>query len=262
MDNYQEKYTSNFRVDEPEKIREKTQRLIRGLVEILAEVDLAEMNHLLQETKPMSYSIQGYLERLQLEKSERDMLMHAGYNSALLDIMRLYTAKMDAQDEIQKVTTKYRDMILRILDQRGTLLHKDLAAELMTTSNNLTAVIKQMNATSVKLIHVEEFSKFKAYSLTPIARQYIKKGKPKTSVNRKTQQKPVSFEVGQKNIDVQPDSRFDEMDIQNEIISFTGDKYSRKVFMASIEGHVPQQKSSCKFSYGSDRYDARKAQIC
>lgn len=259
MNNYQEKYTSNFRVDEPEKIREKTQRLIKVLVEALAEADFAEMNHLLQETKPMSYSIQGYLERLHLEKGERDMLLHAGYNSALLDMMRLYAAKLDAQEEIQRVTTKYRDMILRILDTRGTLLHKDLAAELMTTSNNLTAIIKQMNATSVKLIHVEEFSKFKAYSLTPVARQYIEKCIPRTPDGQKTRQKPAGFDIGQKNIDVLSDGRFDELDTQNEILPFIRDKYSRKTLMLHEKRQIAQKKGSCKFSVGSDRYDARRA---
>lgn len=259
MDTYQEKYTSNFMVDEPEKIREKTQRLIKMLTETLAEADFSEIDHLLQETKPMGYSIQGYLERLQLAKREKDMLMHAGYNSALLDMMRLYTANLYAQEEIQRVTTKYRDVILRILDKRGTLLHKDLAVELMTTTNNLTAIIKQMNATSVKLIHVEEFSKFKAYSLTPIARQYIEKRMPDTPIDRKPRQRPVGYVVGQKIIDVSPDGRFDEPDMQNVILPFKGDKYNKKASMLSEKAHPTRRTSTHKFAFVADTYKAKNA---
>ena len=259
MNTYQEKYTSNFMVDEPEEIREKTQRLIKILAETLTEANFTEINHLLQVTKPMSYSIQGYLERLQVTKREKDMLMHAGYNSALLDMLRLYTANLYAQEEIQKVTTKYRDMILRILDKRGTLLHKDLAVELMTTPNNLTAVIKQMNATSVKLIHVEEFSKFKAYSLTPIARKYIEKSTPNTPIDRNPKQRPIGYEVGQKNIDVTPDGRFDELDIQNKILPFKGDKYKRKISVLSEKRHPLQQTSSHKFVVVAGSYGTRRA---
>lgn len=260
MNTYQEKYASNFMVDEPEKIREKTQRLIKMLTETLTEENFTEIDHLLQETKPMSYSIQRYLEKLQLEKNEKDMLMHAGYNSALLDMMRLYTAKLYAQEEIQKVTTKYRDTILRILDKRGTLLHKDLAVELMTTPNNLTAIIKQMNATSVKLIHVEEFSKFKAYSLTPIARQYIEKRMPDTPIDRKSNRIPVGYVVvGQKTIAVSPDGRFDEMNMQKKILPFNGHKYNKKTSLLSEKGDSKQRPNQHKFTCVADTYSMKKA---
>lgn len=259
MNTYQEKYVSNFMVDDSKKIQEKTQRLIKALAKTLTETDFTEIDHLLQETKPMGYSIQGYLERLHLAKCERDMLMHAGYNSALLDMMRLYTANLYAQEEIQKITTKYRDMILRILAKRGVLLHKDLAVELMTTPNNLTAVIKQMNATAVKLIHIEEFSKFKAYSLTPIARQYIEKRMPNTPIDQKPKQKPAGYVVEQKVIDILPDGRFDELDMQNKILPFKGDKYNRKISALSEKGHPVQRTSSHKFVSGSDVYDPRRA---
>lgn len=254
MNTYQEKYVSNFMVDGPEKIREKTQRLIKTLAETLTEADFTEINHLLQEVKPMGYSIQGYLERLHLAKDEKDMLMHAGYNSALLDMMRLYTANLYEQEEIQKVTTKYRNMILRILAKRGTLLHKDLAAELMTTPNNLTAIIKQMNATTVKLIHVEEFSKFKAYSLTPIARQYIEKSIPNISIERKPKQRPVGYVVGQIIIgNMSPDGRFDGLDKQNEILPFIGDKYNnKKKSTLSEKRRLMQWTSPHKFSSFAD----------
>lgn len=225
MDTYQEKYTSNFLTDEPEKIRKTTQRLTKALTTALAESNFAELNHLLQETKPMSYSIQGYLEELQLSKHDKDMLMQAGYNSALLDILRLYTASLYAQEEIQKVTTKYRDVILRILEKRGTLLHKDLAAELMTTPNNLTAIIKQMNATSVKLIHVELFSKFKAYSLTPAARQYIEKCMPSMPRHQTPHKKPADYVSRPKNISITPDTRFYAPDILGNILQFSENKY-------------------------------------
>lgn len=259
MGTYQENYTSNFMVDEPEKIREKTQKLVKILTESLTEADFTEIAHLLQETKSMSYSIQGYLERLQLAKREKDMLMHAGYNSALLDMMRLYTANLYMQEEIKKVTTKYRDMILRILDKRGTLLHKDLAAELMIAPNNLTAIIKQMNATSVKLIHVEEFSKFKSYSLTPIARQYIKKRMPDTPFDRNPKQRDVGYVVGRKTINVSSDGRFDELDTHNEILSLTKDKYKGEIFVLSGKKPPTQRTSLHKFVFNANEYGIRRA---
>jgi len=251
MDTYQEKYTSNFMVDKPEEIRKKTQRLLKALAETLAESNFAEMNHLLQETKPMGYSIQGYLEKLQLAKQEKDMLMHAGYNSALLDMMRLYTANLSAQEEIQKVTTKYRDMILRILARRGTLLHKDLAAELMTSPNNLTAVIKQMNATSVPLIHTEVFSKFKAYSLTPAARQYIEKQMPSPRPSPKPRQSSADYVIGQMSITVFPDTRFDEPDVPDNVLWFDRKKYTLKAFASPEKKISAQQTNSRKFNFSS-----------
>ena len=259
MNTYQEKYVSNFMVVEPEEIRKKTQRLIKTLAETLAETDFTEINRLLQETKSMSYSIQGYLESLQLTKPERDMLMHAGYNSALLDMMRLYTASLYAQEEIQKVKTKYRDMILRILDRRGTLLHKDLAAELMTTPNNLTAIIKQMNATPVKLIHVEVFSKFKAYSLTPVARQYIEKSMQNTPVKRKPRQRSSDYNAEIEVMDVPPDGRFDEQDLRNDILPFRGKKYNKKIFILSEKKRQTMRTGSHKFTFDPDTYNTKRA---
>lgn len=259
MNTYQENYTSNFMLDEPEKIRVKTQKLVKILAETLTEADFTEISHLLQETKSMSYSIQGYLEKLQLSKREKDMLMHAGYNSALLDMMRLYTANLYTQEEVKKVATKYRDMILRILDKRGTLLHKDLAAELMITPNNLTAVIKQMNATPVKLIHVEEFSKFKAYSLTPIARQYIEKRMPDTPIDKNPKQRYGDYMVERKTIDVLPDGRFDELEMQNEIMPLTKDKYNGKIFVLSEKKPPTQRTSPKKFVSNFNEYVTKRA---
>ncbi len=259
MNAYQENYTSNFMVDEPEKIREKTQKLVKILTETLTEANFTEIAHLLQETKSMSYSIQGYLERLQLAKCDKDMLMHAGYNSALLDMMRLYTANLYTQEEIKKVATKYRDTILRILDKRGTLLHKDLAAELMIAPNNLTAVIKQMNATSVKLIHAEEFSKFKAYSLTPIARQYIEKHIPDTPIDRNPKQRYLGYVVERKTIDVLPDGRFDELDRQNEILPLIRDKYKGKILVLPEKKPPTQRTNLHKFVFNANEYVTRRA---
>ncbi len=250
MDNYQEKYTSDFLTDKPEKIRKTTQRLTKALAAALTESNFTELNHLLKETKPMSYSIQGYLEDLPLPKHDKDKLMQAGYNSALLDIMRLYTASLYAQEEIKKVTTKYRDVILRILEKRGTLLHKDLAAELMTTPNNLTAVIKQMNAASVKLIHVEIFSKFKAYSLTPAARQYIEKCMPDTPGRRTPRRKPAAYVARPQNIAITPYNHFDEPDLPENILLFGENKYRCRTSglpEREIPGSAQRTRSRSKF---------------
>ena len=158
-------------------ILKKTQSLFKEVMSTFTESDFDQMNCLLQNIKPMNYSIQAYLETVDTLDKSKDIIMYAGYNMALLDMMKSYTSLLQNQTEIQKVKTTYRDEILLTLKKRGTLLHKDLASELGISNSGLTAVMQQMNATAVKLVNVEEFSKFKTYSLTPIARQYAEKPK-------------------------------------------------------------------------------------
>lgn len=189
MGTYQEDYTFNFFSDGSEEIQEKTRRLIRKLMDLMVESDYVEINKLLQASKKMRYSIQGYEEEVDVSKELKAMLKSAGYTTALMDVMQLYVEKLNAQNEILKVKTKYRDTILRILAERGTLLHGDLAKILLVSTSALNAIIKQMNATSVKLINVEEVSKYKLYSITPVAYKYIMKLEPE-STPRKNQ--PIS----------------------------------------------------------------------
>lgn len=171
-------YFSNFSVDCPDKIRVKTQDFIRKVTDTMSESSFDGIYDLFLETKFMSYSIQGYMDNSNTDDTTKKMLFYSGYNSALIDLLRIYSAKMHTQVEIRNIKTSYRDNLLQTLNKRGSLLHKDLAMELMVSPSGLTAIIKQMNATSVRLINIEKISKFKIYSLTPIGRQYIQSLSP------------------------------------------------------------------------------------
>ena len=89
--------------------------------------------------------------------------------------MQIYLNKVSAQKEIDKIKTKYKDDVLRILMKNRIMFHKDLAGALGVSPSGLNAIIKQMNASSVKLINTDNASKFKLYSLTPVAYQYCSK---------------------------------------------------------------------------------------
>ena len=119
---------SNFFLDNTKEIRAKTRRLAKKMADLFAESKYEEVQILLEEARPMRYSLQGCIDSIEID-----------------------------------------------LKKRGTLLHKDLAAELGVSASELTDLIRKMNSTSVKLINVEAVSKYKLYSLTPIANQYIKK---------------------------------------------------------------------------------------
>lgn len=166
---------SNFFLDNTEEIRTKTRRLVKKMTDLFAELKYEEIEILLEEARPMRYSLQGYIESIEIDDNKKSMLVQAGYNSAIIDTLQLYMNEVNVQKEIQSIPTQYKDKLLHILKKRGTLLHKDLAAELGVSASELTNLIKKMNSTSVKLINVEAVSKYKLYSLTPIANQYIKK---------------------------------------------------------------------------------------
>lgn len=173
METNAEKYTFNFFVDSPQEIKERNQQMMRKLLDSMVEMDWTEIDKLLKESKATRYSIQGYEEDVEVPKDIKEKLISAGYASALIDAMQLYVEKINTQNEIYKINTKYRDVILRILAKRGTLLHGDLASALGVSPSGLNAIIKQMNGTTVKLISVEEISKYKLYSITPVAYKYI-----------------------------------------------------------------------------------------
>lgn len=126
----------------------------------------------------MRYSAQGYLEESKVAKDEKETLVQAGYQCALMDVMQMYLEHLNTQYDIQKISTKYRDEVLSVLAKRGTMLHGDLASAIEVSASGLNAVIKRMNATPVKLVSVEEVSKYKLYSITPIAYKYITECKP------------------------------------------------------------------------------------
>lgn len=185
MDKYQDVGTFNFFIDDVATIREKTQDMVKRMVKYLVATEYAELEKMLQNCKPLRYSIQGYVEETEVPKEIKDMLISAGYTTALIDAMRLYTAALSVEREIQRVNTKYRDEILRILARRGTMLHGDLATAIHVSASGLNAIVKQMNATSVKLINIEDVSKFKLYSITPVAYKYIMDRGPDTIFREK-----------------------------------------------------------------------------
>lgn len=177
MNNYQE-YLLNFYTDNTDTAETKTRKLIQNLLDLMSNHNYNEIKQLFQAIKPMRYSGQSYMESLTIPDSEKDMLFNIGYTHAMMDIMQFYTEKLNVEDEIQKVVTKHRDATLSILAKRGTVFHKDLASAIGVSASGLTAVIKQINSSSVKLINVETISKYKLYSLTPAAHKYITKSRP------------------------------------------------------------------------------------
>lgn len=182
MDTKRDQTTVDFFADDIREISKKTQKLIKKSIGLFAEGEFDEVRDLLEDSKVMRYSVQAYIESLAIENQEKDMLVQAGYVSAVIDSMQLYIDELKVEKEVQKIPTRYKEELLCILKKRGTLLHKDLAAELRVSDNGLTPIIKKMNSTSVRLINVEEISKYKLYSLTPVANQYVVKrllNKPK-----------------------------------------------------------------------------------
>ena len=180
MGMYREQYTFNFFKASRKEAQEKTQGMAKKMMELLIEADYKEMESLFQECKPIRYSAQGYQEESPFPKEEKETLVNVGYVNAVVDIMQMYLNGLNTQSAIQQIKTKYRDEILSVLSKRGTMLHGDLASALGVSVSALNALIKKMNSTSVKLIHVEEVSKYKLYSITPVAYSYITANKHET----------------------------------------------------------------------------------
>ncbi len=170
---YKKEYVFDFFKDNQEEIQRKIQILSKKIIELMTEPNFDELGKLLLECKSIGYSAQGYLEEAGSSGEEHSMLVDIGYARALLDMMQMYLQKLTIQNEIQQIRTKYRDKVLSVLVKSGTLLHKDLASAVGVSASGLTAIIKQMNETAVKMVHIEEVSKFKLYSVTPAAYQYV-----------------------------------------------------------------------------------------
>lgn len=168
----------NFFIDNSLDAEDKSRKLLKRLMEMLTDGNLDGINKLYNSTKALKYSGQGYIESIESFDEEEQKVLTIGYAYALVDVMQIYIEKLQAEKEILQIRTKYRDTVLKVLAERGTMFHKDLAAALRVSASGLNAIIKQMNATSVKLINVEEISKYKIYSLTPKAYQYVKKNNP------------------------------------------------------------------------------------
>ncbi|MDE6601499.1 MAG: hypothetical protein K2K90_04935 [Lachnospiraceae bacterium] len=171
---YKEKYAINFFRADQEEMRRKTQGFSQIMVEFIVEAAFGELEKLQQECKQMRYSAQGYLEESEVSPDEKNTLVNIGYINALLDVEQMYLQKLTIQNEMRQIKTRYKNKILAALVKGGTMLHKDLACAIGVSASGLTAVIKQMNATSVPTIRIEEVSKYKLYSITPAAYQYVK----------------------------------------------------------------------------------------
>lgn len=172
--NYTEVWCNFFENGQPD-IKSKAARLSRWLTELIVENDFAGINEMYAATKNTRYSAQSYLEEISENGEEKEKVVCAGYIYALIDLMQQYIEKLSTENEIYKVKTQYRDSVLYIIAKKGNILHKDLAAALGVSPSALTAIIKLINGTSVRLINVNEVSKYKIYSLTPAAFQYVMK---------------------------------------------------------------------------------------
>ncbi|MDE5939273.1 MAG: hypothetical protein K2H37_09355 [Lachnospiraceae bacterium] len=193
---YKEKYAINFFKADQEEMRRKTQGLSRILVEFIVKAAFGELEKIQQECKQMRYSAQGYLEESNVPPEEKSTLVNIGYVNALLDVEQMYLQKLTIQNEMQQIKTRYKNAILASLVKRGTMLHKDLACAIGVSVSGLTAVIKQMNATSVPTIRVEEVSKYKLYSITPAAYQYVMRCMPGLlpEIETRNREKEVYFD--------------------------------------------------------------------
>lgn len=197
MGTYREKYVFNFFKASQEEMREKVQSLAKKLIEFIIAANFGEMRMLFEECKSIRYSAQGYLEDSGVAENEKKTLVQVGYECALMDVAQMYLECLNAQNEVRQISTKYKDEILSVLAKRGTMLHGDLAGALGVSASGLNAIIKRMNATPVKLINVEEVSKYKLYSITPIAYKYITERKPELTIQIETRR---SFEKEQREL--------------------------------------------------------------
>ena len=190
-----EKLTANFFADKEETREEKIRSAAKSFINLIIESQCEEINTLYKVTKPGRNSGQAYLQELEIDDDIKKVIFDIGYSDALLDMMQLYLEKVSVQKEIDKVKTKYRNDILRILMEKRIMFHKDLAGAIGVSASGLNAVIKQMNATSVKLINVDKISKFTLYSLTPAAYQYGQKLSDKKEKKKKDTHQVIREEM-------------------------------------------------------------------
>lgn len=197
---YKEEYVFNFFKTNPEEMQKKTQEFSKKVVELLALTDFGELGKLQQECKQMRYSAQGYLEDSKVPGEEKNTLVNIGYTTALLDVIQMYLQKLTIQNEVQQIKTKYKNAILSILARNGTMLHKELACAIGVSASGLTAIIKQMNATSVQMIRIEEVSKFKLYTITPSAYKYVLNTMPEVKAGNREKEVYSDYEMAVRRI--------------------------------------------------------------
>ena len=162
----------NFFSDSLKSIESKTGQLLNRIVSLLADSDYTGLCGVYDMVKSSKYSGKAYLESLDAFDDTMRTVFDVGYLQALLNMMQLYERRMNVEKEIDKIRTSYRNQIFYYLGTQTAVMHKDLASCLNVSASGLNAVIKHMNAGSVKTVNVEKVSKFTVYSLTAAAYQY------------------------------------------------------------------------------------------
>lgn len=192
-----QKWTFNFFVDKEKDLDEKIRSVVRIFMNLIIESEYKEIDTFYKTIKPAKNSGQAYLQELEIEEYIKKKIYDIGYSTALLDSMQLYLEKVSVQREIDGIKTKYKNDIILILMKNRIMFHKDLAGTIGVSPSGLNAVIKQMNASPVKLINVDQISKFKLYSLTPAAYQYgLKIHKEKIEAKKKKKKQPMRIGTG------------------------------------------------------------------
>lgn len=166
-------YLLNFFKDDSTQLRRKNRIFMKDVFERVMALDRESIERLYLESSGTRYSIQGYLESVSGEVADSDRIVAAGYTTAIEDFMQLFLQRKDVDESIKRIRTSYKHKILCILKERGSILHKDLAAEIDVSPSGLNAIIKMMHETDIQLINIDKVSKYKIYSLTPIAYQYL-----------------------------------------------------------------------------------------
>lgn len=164
---------SNYFLDDVEFMEKKNKAFLKRLITATIQSDYDELLELDLLADSTRFSGQAYIQNVKRYSKEKQTIYNIGYAIALMDVLHFVENNLHNSNEIEKVRTKYRDALLKILYDRGTVMHKDLAAKLGVSNNNLTAIISRMNSTAVKLVNIQEISKYKIYSLTPVAYQYV-----------------------------------------------------------------------------------------
>lgn len=180
-------YLLNFFKDDSTQLRRKNRIFMKDVFERVMARDRESIERLYLESSGTRYSIQGYLESVSSEVADSDRIVAAGYAAAIEDFMQLFLQRKDVDESIKRIRTSYKHKILCILKERGSILHKDLAAEINVSPSGLNAIIKMMHETDIQLINIDKVSKYKIYSLTPIAYQYLcQKDTVKATENQRT----------------------------------------------------------------------------
>lgn len=170
----------NFFVDELENIEIKMRQMAQTIIVFIVESKFDDIKLFWKINRFIRNSGQAYLQEQDVDDRIKRYIYSVGYSDAILDSVQMYIEKTTEEREIDKIKTKYRDSIFRILTERRTIFHGDLAKALNVSTSALNDIIKHMNASSVRLVKIERISKYTLYSLTPVAYQYYMKNRSQT----------------------------------------------------------------------------------